>query len=151
MAGPTLSIGVVAHDQRKKDMVAWTGRHLTLLEPHRLFGTGTTAHLLQGAYPTLTLTALKSGPLGGDQQLGAMIAEGKLDCLIFLVDPMTPQPHDVDIKALIRLAQVYEIPLACNIVTADLLIRSPALFEPRPGEAAEMQARFTAYIERKIY
>src|SRR5579859_4793770 len=118
MSTPRLMIGLVAHDRCKRDMIDWVRQHLPLLEPHRFTATGTTGRLLAETYPSLEIACLKSGPLGGDQQLGAMIATGDLDCLIFLVDPMTPQPHDVDVKALIRLCQLYEIPLGCNLSSA---------------------------------
>lgn len=118
----TLSIGLVAHDARKAMLVDWSARHHAVLARHRLFATGTTGARILERLPALDLTRLKSGPLGGDLQLGAMIAEGRLDGLIFFVDPLSPQPHDVDIKALIRMATLADIPLACNQATADLIV-----------------------------
>lgn len=110
-------IGLVAHDDKKDDMVAFALAHRDQLAGHALYGTGTTgARVSQGT--GLEITRLKSGPLGGDAQLGAMIAEGRLDALIFFIDPLSSMPHDVDVKSLIRLAMVYDIPLACNPSTA---------------------------------
>lgn len=114
-------IGLVAHDDRKDDMVAFARAHRAQLETFDLYGTGTTGgRVAEGA--DLAVTRLKSGPLGGDQQLGAMIAEGKLDALIFFIDPLSAMPHDVDVKALIRLATLYDIPFACNRSTAEALL-----------------------------
>lgn len=117
-----LAIGLVAHDDKKTALVEWAVAHQGFLKDKALFGTGTTGGRVLEALPQLDLVRLKSGPLGGDQQLGAMIAEGRLDVLIFFVDPLSPQPHDVDIKALIRLATLYDIPFACNAATADLIV-----------------------------
>lgn len=118
------TIALVAHDAKKEALVSWVGKYLDIFQNARLFSTGTTGGLLLDNFPDLTLTRLKSGPLGGDQQIGAMIAEGKLDALIFFVDPLSPMPHDVDVKALTRLAIVYDLPMACNIGTAEALIQS---------------------------
>ena len=117
-------IALVAHDAKKDDLVEWAGRHLTALRQMTLFATGTTGRRLLDRYAELDLTCLKSGPLGGDQQLGAMIAEGRLEALVFFVDPLTPMPHDVDVKALMRLAVVYDLPMALNASTADRLMRT---------------------------
>ncbi|MCK5911880.1 MAG: methylglyoxal synthase, partial [Caulobacter sp.] len=107
--------------------VDWARAHADFLKGKALFATGTTGGRIREALPNLTLTRLKSGPLGGDQQLGAMIAEGRLDVLIFFVDPLSPQPHDVDVKALIRMATLANIPFACNPATADLIVaRQPS-------------------------
>lgn len=114
-------VGLVAHDDKKDDMAAWALANKASLAKHVLWGTGTTGGRIVEA-TGLALTRLLSGPLGGDAQLGAMIAEGKLDALIFFVDPLAAQPHDVDIKALIRLATLYDIPLAVNRVTADAVL-----------------------------
>ena len=114
-------IGLVAHDDKKDDICAWALRHKHKLSQHELWGTGTTGGRVM-AETGLPVTLLKSGPLGGDQQLGAMIAEGRLDVLIFFIDPLSAQPHDVDVKALTRLATVYDIPMALNRATAELLI-----------------------------
>ena len=120
----TLNIGLVAHDAMKQKLAEWAGTHADKLAPHNLYGTGTTSSVLIKAVPSLSITALKSGPLGGDQQLGAMICDGKLDMLIFFQDVMTSQPHDVDVKALIRMSTLYDIPIACNMATANLIVKS---------------------------
>jgi methylglyoxal synthase len=126
------NIALVAHDNRKKDLIEWIEWNYTSLIEHKLICTGTTGimveqtlkrKLVNEAYDP-HITKLKSGPLGGDQQLGAMIAEGKVDLIIFLWDPMEPQPHDVDVKALLRIAVLYNIPTACNRATADFLVSS---------------------------
>lgn len=121
------AIALIAHDAKKDALVTWVGKYPAIFQNARLFSTGTTGSRLLDKYPELTLTRLKSGPLGGDQQIGAMIAEGRLDALIFFVDPLTPMPHDVDVKALTRLAIVYDLPMACNIGTAEALINSGIL------------------------
>lgn len=135
-------IALVAHDNRKKDLIEWVEWNIPLLVRHRLISTGTTGRLVEEAVRNklseeeaadFSVRKLKSGPLGGDQQLGAMIAEGEIDLMIFLWDPMQPQPHDVDVKALLRIAVVYNIPTACNRSTADFMISSPLLgrrYEP---------------------
>ncbi|WP_299810124.1 methylglyoxal synthase [uncultured Roseibium sp.] len=122
---PTLAL--IAHDAKKDAMVEFARRHLDKLEDFNLVGTGTTGGRIQEACPGLEITRLKSGPLGGDQQIGAMIAEGKLQGLLFFVDPLSPMPHDVDVKALMRLALVYDLPMALNPSTADILLRSARL------------------------
>ena len=118
-------IGLVAHDDKKDDLCVWAEHHKHKLSQHELWGTGTTGSRVMAA-TGLPVTLLKSGPLGGDQQLGAMIAEGKLDVLIFFIDPLTPMPHDVDVKALTRLAVLYDIPMALNARTAELMLVGPA-------------------------
>ncbi len=128
------TIGLVAHDKMKPDMIEWVKWNKDILAQHRLVCTGTTGLLIHDTLmkdPDIELpksfgiTRLKSGPLGGDQQLGAMISEGKVDILIFFWDPMEPQPHDVDVKALLRIAVLYNIPTASNRISADFLISSP--------------------------
>lgn len=121
MAKP-VTFALVAHDQKKDDMVAFTKRHNAMLSNCTLVATGTTGKHIADANANLEITRLKSGPLGGDQQIGAMIAEQRVDALIFFVDPLTPLPHDVDIKALMRLAVVYNIPMALNEATAEFLL-----------------------------
>ena len=150
-------IALVAHDNRKRDLIEWVSWNHAILAEHRLICTGTTGRLVEEALaqksleaeaeiPTPTIQKLKSGPLGGDQQLGALIAEGKIDVVIFFWDPMQPQPHDVDVKALLRIAVVYNIPIACTRSTADFLISSPLMtrsYEPALTD-------YTAYIGRKV-
>ena len=115
-------LGLVAHDDRKQAMVDWAATRLDVLQHCTIFATGTTGGRLSSALPALDITRLKSGPLGGDQQLGAMIAEQKIDVLIFFVDALSPHPHDVDVKALIRMATLANIPFACNQTTADAVM-----------------------------
>lgn len=115
-------LGLVAHDDRKQALVEWAEGHAAALRTCKIFATGTTGGRLDAALPSLDITRLKSGPLGGDQQLGAMLAEGRIDALIFFVDPLAPHPHDVDVKALIRMATLANVPFACNQATADLVI-----------------------------
>ena len=146
-----LNIGLVAHDAVKPELARWVQTHIEKLKPHKLFATGTTARVLKGVDDSLEIEAMKSGPLGGDQQLGGMIADGKLQMLVFFQDPMTPQPHDVDVKALIRLSTVYDVPLACNRASADFLISSP-LFDSEEHHQSRtgQEDRFKAYTERKL-
>ena len=117
------TIALVAHDEKKDALVAWAKAHEADLAPHRLFATGTTGGRLQNE-TGLSVTPLKSGPLGGDAQLGAMIAEEDLDALVFFIDPLSAMPHDVDVKSLIRLAILYDTLLAVNEATATGIIRS---------------------------
>ena len=123
-------IGLVAHDDKKDDLCRWAERHKTQLGRHALWGTGTTGSRVMAA-TGLEVHLLKSGPLGGDQQLGAMICEGRLDVLIFFIDPLSAQPHDVDVKALTRLATLYDVPLANNKSTADAVLA--AIADPTDG------------------
>jgi methylglyoxal synthase len=117
-------LALIAHDEKKAEMVAFAQRHVERLRRCEMVATGTTGQRIVDACPGLRVTRMKSGPLGGDQQIGALIAEGKIDALIFFVDPLTPMPHDVDVKALTRLATVYDIPMALNRATAELLMKS---------------------------
>lgn len=122
-------IGLVAHDYRKRDLIDWIDYNHETLSKHELFGTGTTGGLIKEKIG-LDVHQFMSGPLGGDLQLGAAIADGRLDILIFFWDPLQAQPHDVDVKALIRICVVYNIPLACNRASADFLISSLLLNKP---------------------
>jgi methylglyoxal synthase len=149
------NIALVAHDNRKKDLVEWVEFNYKTLLGHHLICTGTTGKLVE---ETITkkleedeifvhpVVKLKSGPLGGDQQLGSLIAEGKVDMLIFFWDPMQPQPHDVDVKALLRITVVYNIPTACNRSTADFLISSHLLKE----EYLPRLTDYSKYIHRNL-
>ncbi len=117
-----LSLALVAHDAKKSEMAEFVRGHRDAIGRFAIFATGTTGSRVLERCPELSVTRLKSGPLGGDQQIGAMIAEGRVDALIFFVDPLSPHPHDVDVKALTRLALVYDIPMALNRATAERLI-----------------------------
>ena len=128
------TIALVAHDQKKDDMVAFCRAHADLLAGFDIVATGTTGKRIADAMPGLSVTRLKSGPLGGDQQIGAMIAEGRVDALVFLIDPLTPMPHDVDVKALMRLAVVYDIAMALNATTATVLLRNGLADNIQPGD-----------------
>jgi methylglyoxal synthase len=123
------TIALVAHDHRKADLLDWARWNRDLLADHALVGTGTTGRMIAEELD-LDVGCLLSGPLGGDQQIGAMIGEGRLDLLIFFWDPLEPLPHDPDVKALLRIAVLYNLPTACNRATADFLISSPIMGEP---------------------
>lgn len=122
------SIALVAHDNKKADLLRWASFNRGTLSGHTLYATGTTGTMIEYELG-LPVTRLLSGPVGGDQQIGAMIAEGKLDMLVFFWDPLEPQPHDPDVKALLRVGAVWNVPMACNSATADMLISSPMLGE----------------------
>lgn len=149
------TIALVAHDNRKGDMVEWVEWNWEKLMKHKLVCTGTTGRLVEetlsrkygeGLYDRLQITKLKSGPLGGDQQLGAKISEGEIDILFFFWDPMEAQPHDVDVKALLRLASLYNIPTATNRSTADFMISSPLL----ETEYTPKLVDYSKYINRGV-
>jgi methylglyoxal synthase len=124
--GQQRRIALVAHDGRKRDMREWAEFNRGLLACHQLYATGTTGRML-GEEIGLPVTRFHSGPLGGDQQIGARIADGGIDVLVFFWDPMEPHPHETDVKALLRLAVLWNIPVACNRATADFLISSPLM------------------------
>ena len=138
-------IALVAHDSKKEALLEWVRYNRHVLQAHRLYATGTTGAILEDNLE-LSISKLMSGPLGGDQQLGAMIVDGKIDCIIFLWDPMTPHPHDVDVKALLRIAVLYNIPIACNRSTADFLISSPLMDRKYTPSMVD----YTAYIQRSL-
>lgn len=121
-------VALIAHDNKKQDLLEWAKFNKDLLSGHELFATGTTGQILTTELG-LEIQRFKSGPLGGDQQIGAKITEGELDFVIFFWDPLEPQPHDVDVKALLRIAVVYNIPIACNRATADFMISSHLMSE----------------------
>ena len=118
------NIALIAHDNKKHDLIEWCRENKEILEHHFLCGTGTTAKMVS-EQTGLPVRGYNSGPLGGDQQIGARIVDGKIDVVIFFSDPLTAQPHDPDVKALLRIAQVYDIPIANNRATADFIITSP--------------------------
>ncbi|MCI5077599.1 methylglyoxal synthase [Oricola sp.] len=120
----TRTVALIAHDQKKDDLVAFVREHEAAFAKYELVATGTTGSRVSEACPGLSITRKKSGPLGGDQQIGAMIAEGQIEAVVFFVDPLTPMPHDVDVKALMRLAIVYDIPIALNRRSASMLLAS---------------------------
>jgi methylglyoxal synthase len=151
------NVALVAHDNRKKDLVEWVEWNSAILAGHKLTCTGTTgAHVEKALRSKIAaknmpegfeILKLRSGPLGGDQQLGAMIAEGKIDVVIFFWDPMEPHPHDVDVKALLRIAVLYNIPMACNRSSADFLISSPLLGQDYKAVAYD----YSSYLNREIH
>jgi methylglyoxal synthase len=120
------TIGLVAHDNKKRDLIEWATYNRSLLLRHDLVATGTTGTLLEEALG-VGVRKLQSGPLGGDQQIGALIADGEIDFLVFFWDPLEPQPHDPDVKALLRIAIVWNIPVACDRASADFMISSPLM------------------------
>ena len=119
-------VALIAHDNRKEDMLDWARFNRGTLARHELFATGTTGGMIASALD-LPVHRYLSGPMGGDQQIGAAIAEGRMDFVVFFWDPLEPQPHDVDVKALLRIAVVYNVPIACNRSTADFVLSSPLM------------------------
>ena len=130
-------IALIAHDTLKEALVDWVGRHHALLLRHRLLATGTTGGRILERYPDLTLERMLSGPQGGDQQIGGRIAEGQVEAMVFLFDPLWAQPHEPDVRALIRIAALRDIPVAMNLATAELLAAALAGLEAADRAAAE--------------
>lgn len=142
-------IALIAHDARKDDLLEWVRRNQETLRQHILLATGTTGAVIAEA-AGLEVQRFKSGPLGGDQQIGARIAEGEVDMMIFFWDPLEPQPHDPDVKALLRLAVLYNIPTASNLATADYLMSSPymsSVYERAVDDFADFNQRRKVLIE----
>jgi len=139
-------IAMVAHDNMKGELIEWAVYNKAVLTSHHLFATGTTGKMLKEALGQPVKKYL-SGPLGGDQQIGSLIAEGKMDVLIFFWDPMSAQPHDPDIKALLRLAAVWNIPVACNRASADFLLTSPLMH----SEYKSRMIDYGSYVNRHIH
>ena len=141
--GPRKTIGLVAHDHKKPDLIAWATFNRRQLAAHQLVATGTTGTLLEERLG-VGVMKLQSGPLGGDLQLGALIADGDIDFLVFFWDPLEPQPHDPDVKALLRIAVVWNIPVACNRASADFMISSPLMTSDYERQTPD----YAAYIDR---
>ena len=143
--GPRKKIGLVAHDNKKRDLIDWVKFNRRLLAAHDLVATGTTGTRLEEVLG-IRIRKLQSGPLGGDQQLGALIADGEIDFLVFFWDPLEPQPHDPDVKALLRIAVVWNIPIACNRASADFMISSPLMV----SDYERQMPNYQSYIDRQI-
>ncbi len=138
-------IALVAHDNKKRELVEWAKYNRDLLAHHQVYATGTTGKVLEEELG-FKITKLQSGPLGGDQQIGGKIVDGDIDFLIFFWDPLEPMPHDPDVKALLRLAVVWNIPVACNRATADFMISSPLM----DGEYDRLLPDYDEYRTRKV-
>jgi methylglyoxal synthase len=143
--GRDKTIALVAHDNKKSDLVEWAKFNRDLLAHHKIYATGTTGEILEKELG-IQITKLNSGPLGGDQQIGSRIADGFIDFLIFFWDPLEPQPHDPDVKALLRMAVVWNIPIACNRSSADFMISSPLM----DGDYDRLVPDYDAYRSRRI-
>ena len=143
--GPRMKIGLVAHDNKKIDLIEWATYNRQVLLRHELTATGTTGTLLEDALG-IGVIKLQSGPLGGDLQLGALIADGAIDLLVFFWDPLEPQPHDPDVKALLRIAVVWNIPVACNRASADLMVSSPLMASGYERQMPDYQS----YLDRQM-
>ncbi|MEI7429351.1 MAG: methylglyoxal synthase [Betaproteobacteria bacterium] len=143
---PRKRIALVAHDNKKKDLMEWAKFNRGLLLKHELCATGTTGILLEKVLGAEVLK-LKSGPLGGDQQIGAKIAEGVIDFILFFWDPLEPQPHDPDVKALLRLAVVWNVPVACNRASADFMISSPLMSSTYERALPDFDAHINRFDE----
>jgi methylglyoxal synthase len=143
--GPSKRIALVAHDNRKKDLIEWAEYNRRALQRHELLATGTTGRLLEEKLER-SVKKLLSGPLGGDQQIGALIAEGAVDILVFFWDPMEAQPHDPDIKALLRVAVTWNLPIACDRATADFILTSPLFHEEYECSLPD----YSEYVGRRV-
>ncbi|MGN7822233.1 methylglyoxal synthase [Chitinophaga varians] len=138
-------IALIAHDHKKAELIEWATYNKTVLSRHELYATGTTGKLIEEALD-VSVRKLLSGPLGGDQQIGALVAEGALDVIIFFWDPMEALPHDPDIKALLRLGVVWNIPVACNRASADFLLTSPLMHQ----DYEVILPDYSQYLKRKV-
>ncbi len=139
------NIALVAHDNKKKDLIEWAEYNKAILQPHQIFATGTTGKLLEQAL-SIPVVKLLSGPLGGDQQIGSKIAEGVVDFLIFFWDPLEQHPHDPDVKALLRIAVLWNIPIACNRTSADFIISSSLINQPYNRQYPD----YSGYLSREL-
>jgi methylglyoxal synthase len=146
---PKKQIALVAHDNKKKDLIEWARWNKPALLRHTIYATGTTGRLLEEELG-IDVIRFQSGPLGGDQQIGAKIAEGDIDFLIFFWDPLEPQPHDTDVKALLRIAVVWNIPVACNRASADFMISSPLMAGAYQRITPDYETHIQRIIERDI-
>jgi len=142
------ALALVAHDDKKQDLLEWARFNKELLVAHTLYATGTTGKLLEGELG-ISVNKLHSGPLGGDQQIGALIANGEIDLLVFFWDPLTAQAHDSDVRALLRIAVVWNVPVACNRASADFMITSPLLASAYERQAPDYQ-EYTGRLEAGI-
>lgn len=144
--GKQKNIALIAHDQKKRELIDWCEAHKEILSRHFLCGTGTTARMIT-EYTGLPVKGYNSGPLGGDQQIGAKVVEGQVDLIIFFSDPLTAQPHDPDVKALLRIAQVYDIPIANNKATADFMVTSKYMEEEYQHEVLNFRQSIANRVE----
>jgi len=140
-------IAVVAHDNRKQDLLEWVSENKEKLSKHKLFGTGSTSKLVRDEIG-IEVKSYKSGPLGGDQQIGSKISEGKIDFMIFFWDPLTSQPHDPDVKALLRIAVLYDIPVAMNRATADFLFYSEFIDKEYTRKIINYEDRYQRKLDK---
>lgn len=138
-------IALIAHDNMKQDLLDWTKEHYQTLKTHQLYATGTTGHMLEKALKT-PITKLISGPLGGDQQIGAMLTEQKLDIIVFFWDPFEPMPHDPDVKALLRVAAVWNVAVACSRSSADFMISSPLMTRKHAYNVPD----YASYLQQRL-
>jgi len=138
-------IALIAHDNMKQDLLDWTQKNQAILSQHQLYATGTTGHLLENSL-NMPITKLISGPLGGDQQIGAMVTEQKIDIIIFFWDPFEPMPHDPDVKALLRIAAVWNVAVACSRSSADFMISSPLLGQQHPYNVPD----YEDYLQKRL-